>query len=360
MQGSNVLEMSRTESAIEIGPLLEQASDTLAKLADAVKTLKHADFGPEPEKAPDTNFRPDVLDGRETLSLEELIPHPKNAALFCDPDPMLWAESVMSIASSLASNGQKHPILVTADSVIIAGHKRAQAAKKLGWKSVWVRYVSFESEEAAIDELVADNTARQPISRKFRMAIYRDRAPWLLDTSPIANKDIATVARRLHVSPDTIRRDIRAHRRPAGNISMEQLQEAWQDGRIKLNVTVTQVQGSRNWIVQVRSDRHRDLPIHTAGPGPYRNVMADSLQRARSDYYRRTYEKQQSISEDRINAGLRLRALRMELRLSQKECKTTFDVAQSYISELELGKYSVEAIQVVYDKLLRYKADNSM
>ena len=354
MSGYSVLERSSSKGVMDVAPLLEEASETLQRLSDAMRRLKLA------EPAPETNYRPTIDDGRDVLSLADLTPHPKNALLFHDPDPGRWAESVMSIATSMAASGQKHPIIVTPDRVIIAGHKRIEAARKLGWAKVWIRHATFESEDAAVDELVADNTARQPISRKFRMAIYHDRAPWILDSSPIPNKDIAIVARRLHVSPDTIRRDIRAHRRPSGAISIEQLQSAWQSGRIKLNVTVTQVQGTKNWIVQVRSDRHRDLPIHTAGPGSYRTVMADSLQRARSDYYRRTYEKGQSITDDRINAGLRLRALRMELKLSQKECNRTFDVAQSYISELELGKYSVEAIEVVYQKLLRYKADNSM
>ena len=65
----------------------------------------------------------------ERWPLERLIPYANNARTHSD-------EQVAQIAASIAEFGFVNPILVGEDGVMIAGHGRVLAARKLGMTEV--------------------------------------------------------------------------------------------------------------------------------------------------------------------------------------------------------------------------------
>lgn len=65
----------------------------------------------------------------ETLKVDRLVPYANNARTHS-------AEQVAQIAASIKQFGFNNPVLIDADDVIIAGHGRVMAARKLGLAEV--------------------------------------------------------------------------------------------------------------------------------------------------------------------------------------------------------------------------------
>ena len=75
-----------------------------------------------------------------------------------DRNPRRNDAAVDAVANSITEFGFKNPIIVDKDLVIIAGHTRLKAAKKLGLKEVPVVIASDLSEEQAKAYRIADNS----------------------------------------------------------------------------------------------------------------------------------------------------------------------------------------------------------
>lgn len=81
----------------------------------------------------------------------ELKPHPKNP----NEHP---AKQIKLLAKILKGDAWRHPIIVSNQSgFIVVGHARLQAAQLNGWPTVPVDFQDFESDEAELAFLVADN-----------------------------------------------------------------------------------------------------------------------------------------------------------------------------------------------------------
>lgn len=93
-------------------------------------------------------------------SIESIIPYDKN--------PRLNDEAVKYVAESIKQFGFKVPIIIGQDNVIIAGHTRIKAAKKLGYKTVPC--------------IVADDLTPEQI-KAFRLADNKvaEKAEWDFD-----------------------------------------------------------------------------------------------------------------------------------------------------------------------------------
>ena len=79
----------------------------------------------------------------ERWPLERLIPHARNARTHSE-------EQVAQIAGSIAEFGFVNPVLVGDDGVIVAGHGRVMAARKLGLiRSAGDRAVAPDANAAA-------------------------------------------------------------------------------------------------------------------------------------------------------------------------------------------------------------------
>jgi ParB-like chromosome segregation protein Spo0J len=86
----------------------------------------------------------------ERWSLERLIPHARNARTHSD-------EQVAQIAGSIAEFGFVNPVLVGDDGVIVAGHGRVMAARKLGLSDAPVIVLSHLSPTQRRALMIADN-----------------------------------------------------------------------------------------------------------------------------------------------------------------------------------------------------------
>jgi DNA modification methylase len=82
--------------------------------------------------------------------VERLIPYARNARTHS-------AEQVAQIAASIAEFGWTSPILAGSDGIIIAGHARLQAARKLGMTEVPVIILDHLSEAQRRALVIADN-----------------------------------------------------------------------------------------------------------------------------------------------------------------------------------------------------------
>jgi ParB-like chromosome segregation protein Spo0J len=71
----------------------------------------------------------------EQWQLDRLIPHARNARTHSE-------EQVAQIAGSIAEFGFVNPVLVGDDGVMVAGHGRVMAARKLGLSEVPVTSAS--------------------------------------------------------------------------------------------------------------------------------------------------------------------------------------------------------------------------
>ncbi len=116
--------------------------------------------------APVANETIDIL-------LDDLTAHRDQAVVF----PFATEAEIASLAADMHERGQQQPIEVTPDRVIMSGHQRVEAARRLGWATIRavVRHDLAQRGQAAINQhLVAENLHRRHLSplAKARAALY--------------------------------------------------------------------------------------------------------------------------------------------------------------------------------------------
>jgi ParB-like chromosome segregation protein Spo0J len=81
---------------------------------------------------------------------------------------------VSDLASSIAIHGLLHPIVVTTEGHLIAGQRRLEAVKLLGWTSVQVTYVENVTDAADLLRMERDeNTCRKDMTASEKVALGR-------------------------------------------------------------------------------------------------------------------------------------------------------------------------------------------
>ena len=95
-------------------------------------------------------MNPTFSDKVEHWKLERLIPHARNARTHSE-------QQVAQIAGSIAEFGFVNPVLVGDDGVIVAGHGRVLAARKLGLTEAPVIVLSHLSPTQRRALMIADN-----------------------------------------------------------------------------------------------------------------------------------------------------------------------------------------------------------
>ena len=93
------------------------------------------------------------------MSVEKLIPHPKNNFFFDDIKDEPWFAFIDSIQTS----GVIEPIIATQDNVIVSGHQRVRACKELGIKEVAVEVRHYDSEDEILKQLIETNICQRGI-----------------------------------------------------------------------------------------------------------------------------------------------------------------------------------------------------
>ena len=85
---------------------------------------------------------------------------------------------------SLRRHGQFSPILITPASELIAGHRRLESARRLGWTSIEAVVVDECTEEARLQLEIEENVQRKQLSNDELAAavarLDRLRDPWWL------------------------------------------------------------------------------------------------------------------------------------------------------------------------------------
>lgn len=86
----------------------------------------------------------------QQIELEQLVPYARNARTHSD-------SQVAQIAGSIAEFGFVNPVLIGGDNIIIAGHGRVMAAKKLGLETVPTIKLDHLTENQRRALVIADN-----------------------------------------------------------------------------------------------------------------------------------------------------------------------------------------------------------
>jgi len=69
-----------------------------------------------------------------------------------------------SLKESLRQHGLLNPIVITSDNVLVAGHRRLEAAKQLGWSTIAVRIVDHTDDCDQLEMEIEENTQRKNLS----------------------------------------------------------------------------------------------------------------------------------------------------------------------------------------------------
>jgi hypothetical protein len=88
----------------------------------------------------------------ETVALEELLADPSNVRLHSE-------RNIEAIMASLVRFGQQKPIVVRLDGVVVAGNGTLEAARRMDWESIEVRWTDLEGAEAVAYSIADNRTA---------------------------------------------------------------------------------------------------------------------------------------------------------------------------------------------------------
>ena len=87
-----------------------------------------------------------------------------------------------ALMESLRRHGQFSPILITRDSELIAGHRRLESARRLGWSSIEAVVLDQASDETLLELEIEENVQRKQLSNEELAAavarLERLRRPW--------------------------------------------------------------------------------------------------------------------------------------------------------------------------------------
>lgn len=104
------------------------------------------------------------------MDVDKLKAHPKNNYFFDDIEGEPWT----SFLESIETSGVIEPIIVSApDLVIVSGHQRVRACKKLGIKQVAVEERTYESEDEVIKQLIETNICQRGIGNANAVKLGR-------------------------------------------------------------------------------------------------------------------------------------------------------------------------------------------
>lgn len=105
----------------------------------------------------------------QMINVDELIPHKKNNYFFDDMENEPW----MAFLESIETSGVIEPIVATQDKVIVSGHQRVRACKKLGIKEVAVEIRFYDSEDEILKQLIETNIRQRGIGNTNAVKLGR-------------------------------------------------------------------------------------------------------------------------------------------------------------------------------------------
>lgn len=89
-----------------------------------------------------------------------------------------------SLMDSLRRHGLLNPIVINSRNELIAGHRRTEAARRLGWKTIEARIADSDDEADLVEMEIEENTQRKALTSDELAEAYirldRIRNPGLL------------------------------------------------------------------------------------------------------------------------------------------------------------------------------------
>jgi ParB/RepB/Spo0J family partition protein len=165
--------------------------------------------------------------------IERLKDHPRQASLFGD----LSDAELDALAEDMKENGLQTPVEILSTGVIVAGHQRVRAARRLGWRDIDVVVradLENEGPEAVEQRLVSDNLIRRqlgPLGRARCIAALLEIAmATKTERMDVFQKEKlkASIAKQLGVSIRSVNRYLLVLRTPRA------VQNSFDEGNVSL------------------------------------------------------------------------------------------------------------------------------
>lgn len=275
--------------------------------------------------------------------IAEIRPHPANS-LFGE----ITDEEVADLARDIEERGLRQPVVVTPDLLLLSGHRRLRACSSLGWAEIDAEVADVEDERKQLEFLVRENTRRLTVSRVHRMEIYRLFAPqeFFEPQSRLPGRLLKELSAKTGISTSVIRKDLTRIRKPERWADIDKVRAAWNDrGRSKIDVTMTTItrKGEPRYIVVAagRNCRYETQPQRTSA-----EALAESYKMALSDIF-----IIRGINEQGIVMGRKMKDMREAAGLNQTRAAARLDISQSFLSEIEGGKYHGDLVKRYYEEL---------
>ncbi len=246
--------------------------------------------------------------------LDDLRPHPRQAELFPD---LPHLESI-ALAADIKRNGLQHPIEITSDGTIIAGHQRVHAARMLGWTEIEV-IVRTDLEDQGSDaierRLIEDNLNRRqlsPLAKARCIRAIRDITPRELDpTKWQPQRDIRDViGEQLGISGREVSRYLLVMQTPIT------VQNAFDSGGLSL----------------VKAGRVAGLSIEDQNAIAARIEAGEEPRQVVDEFLRNTKNKRPNVAT--------------QYQTFQKRLREAFEIAPGSLDELSIHSASVRGLKL--------------
>lgn len=106
------------------------------------------------------------MNKHKRMKISDLKPHPKNEEIYGRN------EDISDLIEKIKRSGSVHTLVVTSKGIVLAGHRRLKACKKLGIEEVNVEIVNFDTPEQEVEYLIDNNATREKTNeQKAREAV---------------------------------------------------------------------------------------------------------------------------------------------------------------------------------------------
>ncbi|MFW5686252.1 MAG: ParB N-terminal domain-containing protein [Spirochaetota bacterium] len=69
-----------------------------------------------------------------------------------------------SLMESMRRHGLLNPVVINSRNELVAGHRRTESARRLGWKTIEVRVVDSDDDADLVEMEIEENTQRKNLS----------------------------------------------------------------------------------------------------------------------------------------------------------------------------------------------------
>lgn len=257
--------------------------------------------------------------------------HPRNEE-FCGRKPESW---VRGLADDIKVNGLHEPICLRLDEatgsyLCLSGEHRIRAVTLLGWTAIPAYLITPENPLAF---LVSRNHRRRNPGYSKRLVAYKEFCPEFFTATKITRHRFDQISALTGIAVATLKADLKKIWGGANSdLSIEELRALWEEKQVKnLKIQVTDLSGGQFLLIVAGKN------LKYEWRGKFRTIIRESAEAARSRYFDKNFKKENADIANRI------RQLRKEAGLTQFQLGQLLGYSQSYIAELEGGKWECTA-----------------